>query len=660
MKGKLLVLCALIVLLAAVAVPTELSAATKGGLIQVGDAYLTPAAASKGTIRLEAGTVAVKGLQLGDKSGFANGVITINAADLQKTLLTDKRLGRIDVNIAKPGDNTRIVKVVDVIEPRVKTGTRVGQFFYPGAMAHGSEQMAGNGSINILKGAAVVVTNAGAPAAATNASVAEGNIIQMTGAGSEVSDFSKTFNIIITVYPGDGVSANDYSVATGLASARAADYVGQLAQAVKPDSVKVFELGPVDQRCKGMENLPRVAYIQMFNWGNSPAIRGFGTGLGESIFYGDDAAELPPTIIHPNEVFDGALLSPRASAEPNFFFVDNPNVEELYANHGKTLCFVGMMITQSRYTAVNDFFAEGMAARSMLTLLHPDGVIINKYGGGAPQYHGAEIASLLEKAGVKIAYTPGRFCSVIFTQPEVINSLVNTGGGSSTLVLPKVDKAIGFHALSKMNTDVLTSAIGSQYGATNQLGGGSYKCETSPTDPDLDQKTVKADKTGSQRLVQMVLDKLAGKPVKSEIVVLQYPALKTAPALKDPSKAVIALVGTGGLGRVDDTVAFQSSQADRFAAYSIKGMDSFPLPNKEWRIIHGGYDAQYSTEDPNRVYPLDAARQMVKEGKIGTLDETMYTTSGLANFWAGMKKIGQGLIPRLKADGAQGVILTAT
>jgi len=661
MKGKWFIFFALIVVLAAVGVPTQVDAAAKGGLIRVGNVLMTPAAATKGTIRLESGNVIVKDLKLGDKSGFASGVLTISADDMKKVLLSDKRLGRVDVDIAKPGDSVRVVKNYDVIEPRVKTGERAGQFFFPGAMGHGSEQMAGNGSINVLKGAAVIMTNAGAPVSTAAPSAAEGNLVQMSGTNSGESAYAKTFNVVVTIYPADGVSANDYTVAAGLASMRAADYVGQTAQKVKPDSVDVYELGPVADRCKGMEKLPKIGYIQMFDWGNNPAVRGYGTGLGESIFYGDDAAELLPLVIHPNETMDGALVSPRSGWEPNFDFLNNPIVKVLYEHHGKDICFVGMMITKSRYTATYDFMAEGMAAREMMTLLNPDGVIINKFGGGAPQYHGAEIASLLEQGGVKTAYTPGRFCSVIFTQPEVVGSLVSTGYGSEPLVLPAVQKVLGLHANVKTpNTGVLTTTLSSQLGATSQLGSGFYTCKASPTDPDVDQKAVKMEKNAANRLYDMVMTKIAGKPVQSEILVLQYPALKTAPALKDPSKAVIALVGSGGLARNDDTVAFQSQQADRFAAYSIKGMDSFPLPNKDWRILHGGYDAQFAAEDPNRIFPLDAARQLVKEGKIGTLDETMYTFSGLANLWAGMKKIGQGLIPRLKADGVQGVIITST
>ncbi len=665
MKGKILVklavLCCLLLVLGVVAVPASTEAAAKGGLIRVGNALLTPAAAAKGTVRLESGNVMVKDLQLGAATGFNNGVLTVNADEMKKTLLSDKRLGRVDVDIAKPGESTRIVKNYDVIEPRVKTGDRAGQFFFPGAVGHGSEQMAGNGSINVLKGAAIIMTNAAATPSAANPNAAEGNVVQMSGANSDVSAYSKTFNVVVTIYPADGVTANEYSVAAGLASMRAADYVGKAALKTKPDSVDVYELAPLADRCKGLEKLPRIGYIQMFDWGNNPPIRGFGTGLGEAIFYGDDAGELLPLVIHPNETMDGALVSPRSGWEPNFDFLNNPIVRELYAHHGKDICFVGMMITQSRYTATNDFTAEGLAAREMLTLLSPDGVIINKFGGGAPQYHGAEIASLLEQAGVKTSYTPGRFCSVIFTQPEVTGSLVSTGYGSEPMVLPAVSKTIGFHAnVAKPNTGVLTTTLSSALGATSQLGSGYYTCVSSPTDPDVDQKAVKMDKNVAQRLYQMVMDKIAGKPVKSEILVLQYPPLQTAAIPKDLTKATVALVNSGGLARVDDTVAFQSQQADRFAAYSIQGMDSFPLPNKDWRILHGGYDSQYAVEDPNRVIPLDAARQLVKEGKIGKLNETIYNFSGLANLWAGMKKIGQGLIPRLKADGVDVVIITST
>ena len=47
-------------------------------------------------------------------------------------------------------------------------------------------------------------------------------------------------------------------------------------------------------------------------------------------------------------------------------------------------------------------------------------------------------------------------------------------------------------------------------------------------------------------------------------------------------------------------------------AYAIGGMER--LVPGEWEAVHGGYDNAAVLQDPNRVVPLDALRELERQG----------------------------------------------
>ena len=62
--------------------------------------------------------------------------------------------------------------------------------------------------------------------------------------------------------------------------------------------------------------------------------------------YGSNIGEIVPTILHPNEVLDGAVLRDyRAMGIETYVIQNHPIIKELYRRHGKDICFVGVIIT---------------------------------------------------------------------------------------------------------------------------------------------------------------------------------------------------------------------------------------------------------------------------------------------------------------------------
>lgn len=167
-----------------------------------------------------------------------------------------------------------------------------------------------------------------------------------------------------------------------------------------------------------------------------------------------------------------------------------------------------------------------------------------------------------------------------------------------------------------------------------------------------------SDKTGAERVIDMLLNKLQGQPYESEVPRPTYDRVEPAPRIKDIRKATIALVTDGGLVPKGNPDKIEIRTATRFGRYDLKGMDSFNPGDYE--VNHEGYDSVFVRQDPNRLVPVDVMRDLEKEGLIGRLYDKFYSTTGVANIVETMRKMGQTIARELKDEGVSGVILTST
>ena len=163
---------------------------------------------------------------------------------------------------------------------------------------------------------------------------------------------------------------------------------------------------------------------------------------------------------------------------------------------------------------------------------------------------------------------------------------------------------------------------------------------------------------GSKRAVKMLLKKLADKPFETEYPMPSFDRVAPNPAVKDLSKATIALVTSGGIVPKGNPDHIESSNASKYGEYSIAGIDD--LTEETFETAHGGYDPVYANEDADRVLPVDVLREMEKEGKIGKLYDKFYTTVGNGTAVTSAKAFAEEFAPKMKADGVDAVILTST
>jgi betaine reductase len=172
------------------------------------------------------------------------------------------------------------------------------------------------------------------------------------------------------------------------------------------------------------------------------------------------------------------------------------------------------------------------------------------------------------------------------------------------------------------------------------------------------RKNIFVEETGAKRAVNMLVKKLNGEPFETEYPMPVFDRVEPAPAVEDISKATIALVTSGGIVPKGNPDHIEASSASKFGRYDLENIEY--LTPEDFETAHGGYDPTYANEDPNRVLPVDALRDLEKQKAIGKLHRYYYATVGNGTAVADAKKYAENIAKELIADGVQAVILTST
>lgn len=163
---------------------------------------------------------------------------------------------------------------------------------------------------------------------------------------------------------------------------------------------------------------------------------------------------------------------------------------------------------------------------------------------------------------------------------------------------------------------------------------------------------------GAKRAVDMLVKKLNDQPFVTEYPMPSFDRVAPNKAIKDLSKATIALCTSGGIVPKGNPDHIESSSASHYGEYNIAGVEV--LTSDKYETAHGGYDPVYANQDPNRVLPVDVMREFEKAGKIGKLHDFFYTTVGNGTAVASAKGFAADYAKKLVAAGVDAVIMTST
>ncbi len=166
-------------------------------------------------------------------------------------------------------------------------------------------------------------------------------------------------------------------------------------------------------------------------------------------------------------------------------------------------------------------------------------------------------------------------------------------------------------------------------------------------------------KTGAERAADMLKARLQEKPFTSEVFIKDYEVIPAPPPIEDFSKVSVVLVTTGAIVPKGNPDNMPSVFATDYFTYSIQGLDELAL--NEWESVHAGFNTGFiNTNDPNYALPLAAARELEKEGVIGSVFPRMFSLPGVATAQNDSLRFGAKMANELKENDIGAVLLVAT
>ncbi len=407
-------------------------------------------------MRLEQRIINITDVVFGDNFGVEKGVLTIDKDALIEELLKNENVKEIKIDLAKPGEKTRIIPVKDVIEPRY---TVEGTDGFAGVTREGAPH--GEGIVNILKNAAVVTIG-------DIVGFQEG-VIDMWGEGAKWTPFSQTYNIVVDITPIEGLSPHQHEEAARMTGLLASEIIGRAAKDAEIDETIVYEKGTMEEEAKKYPDLPKVIYAEML------ISQGL---LHASYIYGVDSAKILPTYLAPTEELDGAVISGNCVAAcdkiTTYQHQNNSVIKELFKLHGKEINFLGVVMVPELTTLTGKFVTRDMTVK-LCHQMGADAVVVSEEGYGNPDTDLVMISAGLENIGIKTvlitdecAGWDGMSQPLADAKKEAI-AVVSTGNVSHVVVLEKADRVLG-------DVEAIANLAGGWDGSYNPEDG-SLRCE---------------------------------------------------------------------------------------------------------------------------------------------------------------------------------------
>ena len=433
-------------------------------------------------MRLEMAEFPVRQLRLSDAYLFRDGSLEVDQQDLVQLVLQDSRIQSVKIVLASPGETVRVTGIRDVVEPRVKFGGD-GQVF-PGVI--GPVTAVGNGLTHRLSGMAVLATAAYEGTIRAGTGVERSAILDMWGGGAVASRFSALTHLVLIMEIKEGLAELEAHGAIQKAEFAVAQRLAEATRGMTPEAVEVFELH------REPRELPRVALIQGCLTDSQQAHSGVS-------YYGLPIRESLATVIHPNELFDGAVTTNTTRAvgysPTTWDWQNHPLALGLYREQAAgRLSFAGVILER---IAFDTFHGKEVMAHNTAQLaaqLGVDAALVTWIGSGNAFVEVMLTLRALEQRGIKttlVTYEYGGkdgIDSPLLYYVAEVNAAVSTGSRDRWIELPEAQSIIGPYEAIKVLTypgAPLTSARGPFtldardiiIGGVDNWGGGNWTCE---------------------------------------------------------------------------------------------------------------------------------------------------------------------------------------
>ena len=387
-------------------------------------------------MRLEIGNFYVKDIVFGRELSLKDGTLTINKEEALKFVCEDDRITEAELYIAKPGDRIRLCPVKEAVEPRIRPD---GRSIFPGYT--GKLKEAGEGITYALKNCSVLVVG-------RHRGGFQDGVIDMSGEGQKYTYFGKLNNIVLVADTNEEFEKNEQQKkndALRRAGHRLAEFIGACAKKLIPDDTEVFDLGAMAKRGEKTKKLPSVVYVMQLQ--SQMEEIGY-----NDLVYGWDMNHVVPTAMHPNEILDGAIVSgsfmPASSKWSTYDFQNCPNLKALYREHGKTINFLGVIMSNLN-AALEQKERSALFVAQIAKSFGADGAVVAEEGYGNPDADFAGCIAALEDAGVKTVGVTNECTGrdgqsqPLVTLDEKCDAIVSCGNVSQLIELPPMETVLG-------------------------------------------------------------------------------------------------------------------------------------------------------------------------------------------------------------------------
>jgi glycine reductase len=242
---------------------------------------------------------------------------------------------------------------------------------------------------------------------------------------------------VLTLTPDPSVSNAGFDQALRNMALRCAGFLAQVEKTNCEPAEQRIALPPVDQR------LPKVVLIYQVQSQLCCA---------RTFYYGEEISKTLPTFVHPGEFFDGAVVSGNYKSErkvPTSLHCDNPFIAELLARHGKTLNFLGVILSRG----YNDSFEQkkklGLWVARLARNLGADGAVAFMEGTGNGTVDFMQTVKACEDEGIKTAAVlhesngPKGYERPLVDHPNEADGMISRGNVSEKIYIPPLDSVIG-------------------------------------------------------------------------------------------------------------------------------------------------------------------------------------------------------------------------
>jgi sarcosine reductase len=402
---------------------------------------------------------------IGEQTTLDGALLTVGVGDLRAAIENESQaIAAVHADIAHPGESARIIHVLDAAEAMTKIegpGT-----VYPGFV--GPPIIVGSGVTNKLTGMLVLSTTEFPELLPGGLRFREG-IIDMLGPGQPYCQASEAIDLVLTFDPAPGVTNRDLDDAIRRVTLRFCNFLGMASIGSKPATTKIYELESID------DGLPRVACIDQIM---------SQTFMARTFVYGQEMNNTLPTVMHPNELIDGAIVTgnyKNLQKVATYLHCNKPVMMEMYRRHGVDLNFVGVVVNQGhRETqALKDRAAQFSA--KVAKMLNAQGVVVSFEGGGSATMDFMFTIGACERLGIRSvgemyehAFVGSGETPIVFDVPEA-NALISRGAEGEVIQAPAVHKLMGGSTrLELYNGQVIEDAAQAFSAYSNDYWGVDY------------------------------------------------------------------------------------------------------------------------------------------------------------------------------------------